>query len=281
MTLFHITEDGPKICRAKGGNCPISKSGPNNNNPHFANESDAQKFYEESIIKNNMFRMRKRNSRKVVSHLQSHDSEFYTINESFPSQEIISKYNSIVEKYGKENLYQTKSLVDNEELFNNPSELFLLYSFMNAQQKSSAIEKFIYKKLGGEKVKSSDDKGDAKINGEYYELKTSTTNKGDNLNIRQIRLYQDVDYYICSYIKERDLINSRIYKLTKEEMIEEVSKIGGFTHGTKKANENKINPEYSITVNVYNENNENTRRWNDKYWYNDLYNMLKDQGELL
>ena len=34
----------------------------------------------------------------------------------------------------------------------------------------------------------------------YYEIKTSFTNKGNNLNIRQIRLWQNIDYYYCFFI---------------------------------------------------------------------------------
>lgn len=60
-------------------------------------------------------------------------------------------------------------------------------------------------------------------------------------------------------------------------MEKEVEMIGGFTHGTKKANDNKSNPEYSVTIDVYKESNEHTKRWNEKYWYNDLYESLTEQ----
>lgn len=248
--------------------CPTKKKCRYKESVHGTTLEETRTRYEESMTA----QLAKKT--KTISH---RNTEFNTIYQSFPDPETIRRFSEIIEKYGKEELYGVKSLVDHPQLFKKPSELFLMYSFMNAQQKASSIEKFIYKKLGGEKVGSSEDKGDAKIKDKYYEIKTSTTNQGNNLNIRQIRLYQDVDYYICSYIMERDLEKSRVYLLTKEEMIEEVSKIGGFTHGTKKANENKINPEHSITIDVYNENNENTKRWNKKYWYNALYEALKDE----
>ena len=42
MAKFHITEDGPKQCRAKEGNCPITR---NTDEPHFATLEEAQQAY--------------------------------------------------------------------------------------------------------------------------------------------------------------------------------------------------------------------------------------------
>lgn len=46
MTKFHITEDGPKQCRAKEGNCPITK---NTDEPHFTTLEEAQAVYEQKM----------------------------------------------------------------------------------------------------------------------------------------------------------------------------------------------------------------------------------------
>lgn len=152
---------------------------------------------------------------------------------------------------------------------------------MNAQQKAGSIEKYITAKLGGIGVKSSEDRGDAEIDGKFYEIKTSTTNKNQCLNIRQIRLYQDIDFYICSYIDERCLKNSKTYLLSKDEMAAEVDLIGGFTHGTVSSNIGKINPEYSITLPVMNLTNKHVKRWNKHYWYNDLYSILQGKRTVM
>lgn len=46
MAKFHITEDGPKQCRAKEGNCPITR---NTDEPHFATLEEAQQAYESKM----------------------------------------------------------------------------------------------------------------------------------------------------------------------------------------------------------------------------------------
>lgn len=48
MTLHHLTEDGPKKCQAKPGNCPITK---NTNEPHYDNAEEAQEAYEQKMDK--------------------------------------------------------------------------------------------------------------------------------------------------------------------------------------------------------------------------------------
>lgn len=82
------------------------------------------------------------------------------------------------------------------------------------------------------------------------------------------------NYYVCSCIDERDLANSKTFKLTKSEMESEVAKMGSITHGTKEAVSDNKNKEYSITLDVLNENNENTQRWMSRYWFAGLYDQL-------
>lgn len=186
--------------------------------------------------------------------------------------ETLLKRDEIIEKHGGIDELRKTSLMEQDSLYNEPQDLFFLYSFMSAQKKAPPIEKFLCKKLGGERVSPSDDRGDAKINGEYYEFKTSTTNDSHSLNVRQIRLYQeDVDFYVCSYIFERDLSKSRFYRLSKHEMSREIEIFGSYTHGTKQANETNKSPEFSITLSALSDTNKHTIRWNKQYWYNDLY----------
>lgn len=60
-------------------------------------------------------------------------------------------------------------------------------------------------------VSASFNKGDAKDNNDnYYEFKTSFTNKDEKLNIRQIRPWQNIDFYYCFYINENiDVYNMK------------------------------------------------------------------------
>ena len=46
MKKFHITEDGPKSCSAKEGNCPITK---NTDELHYTDLNIAQRKYEEQM----------------------------------------------------------------------------------------------------------------------------------------------------------------------------------------------------------------------------------------
>jgi len=149
---------------------------------------------------------------------------------------------------------------------NNAQLFYLSTATLTAQQKAPLGEKFLRHKLHMQKVSPSENKGDAVNNNKiYYEFKTSYTNKDENLNIRQIRLWQDIDYYYCIYINEENLDDSLFFILTKEQMIEEVALCGSYTHGTILANIDNKNKEYSITIPIYNDNNIKTKRWKERY----------------
>lgn len=160
----------------------------------------------------------------------------------------------------------------------NCNDAYLYYTCtagLTAQAKAPLGEKFLCNLLGYTRVSSREDCGDAvDKNGNFYEFKNSFTNQQQNLNIRQIRLWQDVDYYYCFYINEEELEKSVFFVLTKEEMIEEVALCGGYTHGTVAANAVNEHNEYSITIPIYNDNNEKTKRWKEKYLSNELKNKI-------
>lgn len=154
---------------------------------------------------------------------------------------------------------------DNAELY------YMATASLTAQAKAPMGEKFLCNKLHLKKISPKEGKGDAvDKNGIYYEFKNSFTNQAKNLNIRQIRLYQPIDFYYCFYINEEDLSKSLFFILTKKQMEEEVELCGGFTHGTISANLKNQNKEYSITIPVYNDNNEKTKRWKEKYLSEEL-----------
>lgn len=195
--------------------------------------------------------------------------------------QIYSKNSIILERASKiqtlieEALKNGKTL---EEEIINCGNAYLYYistATLPAQQKAPLGEKFLCKLLDYTPVSSREDRGDAvDKNGKYYEFKNSFTNQKQNLNIRQIRLWQDVDYYYCFYINEEDLDKSVFFVLTKEEMIEEVTLCGGYTHGTVAANAVNEHSEYSITIPIYNDKNEKTKRWKEKYLSQELKNKI-------
>lgn len=160
----------------------------------------------------------------------------------------------------------------------NCGDAYLYYTStasLTAQAKAPLGERFLCNLLGYTRVSSREDRGDAvDKEGIYYEFKNSFTNQRQNLNIRQIRLWQNVDYYYCFYINEEDLDKSVFFILTKDEMIKEVVLCGGYTHGTLTANAVNEHNEYSITIPIYNDKNEKTKRWKEKYLSNELKNKI-------
>lgn len=167
----------------------------------------------------------------------------------------------------KELLKKQETLNINVEECNDAVLFYTIISTSNAQTKAPLGEKFLCNKLKLKRVQPSENRGDAyDSNNKYYEFKNSFTNKGNTLNLRQIRLWQDIDYYYCVFINEDNLDDSLFFVLTKEQMMEEIILCNaGYTHGTIEANLNNVNKEYSITLPIYNDNNANTKRWKEKY----------------
>lgn len=172
----------------------------------------------------------------------------------------INKMNRILELLNKEE--KTSSIEDctNAELF------YSLISNYSVQRKAPLSDKFVIKKLSFFPVAAKENQGDAKDkDNHYYEFKTSFTNKGNKLNLRQLRPWQNIDFYYCFFINEEDFSKSKIYTLTKQQMLNEIDLLGSAAHGTEKANDKNENIEYSITIDIYNNKNINTQRWNKEY----------------
>ena len=196
-------------------------------------------------------------------------SEIYIKNQNILQRAI--KIQNLIEEAFKNGKTLEEEIID----CGNAYLYYMSTASLTAQQKAPLSEKFLCKLLGYTPVSSREDRGDAvDKNGNYYEFKNSFTNQAKNLNIRQIRLWQDVDYYYCFYINEEDLDKSVFFVLTKEQMIEEVKLCGGCTHGTTTSNMVNEHIEYSITIPVYNDKNEKTKRWKEKYLSEGLKNKI-------
>ncbi|MDR0676161.1 MAG: hypothetical protein LBF97_03865 [Elusimicrobiota bacterium] len=151
------------------------------------------------------------------------------------------------------------------------NKLLILTSFMSSQKKASLFEKFFRSKTNFIKISQKENKGDFKDNdNNFYELKVSLKNEALSINMRQIRLYQDIEYYIILYL-DNCKENSFSFKLTKEQMTEEVKLLGGICHGCKKAVENNEVKEFSISLKL---NSKNFKRWEDNYFDTNLHNLL-------
>lgn len=181
-------------------------------------------------------------------------------------REINKLCNDLGDKIVKIKKYQEEGLIPENGspyLIDNPEVFFSTISVGTVQAKAPEVEKFIARKMGYIKLSPSLNRGDFKTaNDNYIELKNSFSNKDKCLNLRQLRLWQKIDYYMCIYIDEVNLQNSIILLLTHEQMVDEVSKHGSATHGTSAANADNKNIEYSITLKV---NSSLMNSWIEKY----------------
>jgi hypothetical protein len=152
-------------------------------------------------------------------------------------------------------------------------DFFTSIAFLNAQSKSPKIEHFIRKKLQHNAVNSNTDQGDGEKDGVYYEYKISTTNKNEKINALQIRLWQEIDFYLLGYIDEKQFENSRLYLIPHEDMKNLCNEYGTPTHGTEIANEANQNVEMSFRIEMKTENHLLTL-FEKKYRAIDLENMI-------
>ena len=156
----------------------------------------------------------------------------------------------------------------------DPVKFFNVIALGSAQAKAPEFEKYLALKTGWAKMLASANRGDYHNldDDTYIELKASFTNKGNNLNIRQIRLWQDVDYYLAIYINHNNIRDSKVYWLTHQQMVEEVEKGGSATHGTSEANQENNNIEYSITIPM--NGGSKQQEWDRLYANTELFNII-------
>lgn len=133
-------------------------------------------------------------------------------------------------------------------------ELIKLSAIYNPQQRTSMFENYLKIKNGWEKIAASDGCGDYRDkDGKIFELKMSSTNSTGNININQIRLWQNVDYYRIIYWDIENPAESKEYVLSEKQIEREVERRGHVCHGTKAANSKNENIEYSIRLKVRND----------------------------
>jgi len=140
--------------------------------------------------------------------------------------------------------------------------------FLNPQSYGSRIETYIKEQLVFTKVKAKDNHGDLmnSIANLFYEVKISLlTSINESLNLVQIRLWQNNDYYICVAYDFRDINNYRkyLFLLTHDEMVEE-TKSATAAHGTKKSNKNNENVELRFSFKC-NDDDETFVHWKENY----------------
>lgn len=165
-------------------------------------------------------------------------------------------------------LAEVQNRIESDDIINvsSPESFYSIISAFSTQKRTPLSDKYIIRKLNMRLSTMEEDCGDAvDANGKYYELKTSFSNEKNCLNIRQLRPWQRIDYYYCCFIDTNNFSNSVFFKLNKEQMKNEINRIGNPTHGSRKANLVNTNIEYSITLPISDNKNENVIRWKSNY----------------
>lgn len=146
-------------------------------------------------------------------------------------------------------------------------EFFKGMAMINPQSYGARVEKRIQEELGYSKIKSKDACGDILSPcGSKVEVKISLlTSTNSGLNLVQLRLFQDVDYYLCVAYDCRDIskFNKYVFLLTHDEMVEETLNATA-AHGTSGVNELNKNVELRMTVEC-DDYNPQFVRWKNKY----------------
>lgn len=123
------------------------------------------------------------------------------------------------------------------------------YSAFTPQRRTGFIEDKMRSVFEWKTVSASENRGDyIDKDGRYFELKCSASNGRRSINVRQVRLWQDIDYYVVMFFDLDNPEYSKVYMLSKEDMKNEVKLRGCPTHGTRAANADNRNVEYSITL---------------------------------
>lgn len=144
--------------------------------------------------------------------------------------------------------------------------------FLSPKAFGTRIQNRIILKNGFEKVNASIDKGDFKINDEYYEFKVSILTPSNKLaNFVNIRPYQKITGYFCIVVDTlSEFYKTYQFKISKDQMNNEIKVLNAsFANGTKAANLENKNPSYRFSIDFINEN-VNGNRWLNIHKTSDL-----------
>ena len=200
---------------------------------------------------------------KAIYGRENHNEKKKMIEKS--NKNIIDEINDILNNFELINL-KIKWIQDNKDkilklvLQNKITELkfYKVTSLLSAQSRSPLWEKYFSRKNNFESVSKNENKGDFKKDNKYYEYKISLN---DQINFRliQIRFWQDCNYMIQFVTFEKIYT----FELTKTQMIKEINQCNANpAHGTKLANKNNKNIEYTMTIK---KDSDNWKRWIEKY----------------
>lgn len=165
-----------------------------------------------------------------------------------------------------------KRIDEKENWFDGLSwETFVrLVSMRNLRSRGVDIEKWVIEKNKWETVKQSEQRGDAKYDGNYIEVKSSivTPLKKSSITLRGVRNWEHIDDFCFIVIDYRNYKENKIpvyvFRIWRHEFEEESTKHGllkGYSL-SKKANQANQNIPLGITMKI---GDENFNRWVKRY----------------
>ncbi len=150
-------------------------------------------------------------------------------------------------------------LVDNGAI--SERDFYTLSSFLTPQSRSPLWQNYFINKVGADKVKATDNRGDFLWNSKHYEYKISGFNKDNHLHIVQVRIWQNCDYVI-QYVSP-DYNPPITFILEHKQMADELNMLkASSAHGTKKANIDNRNIELRCSLKY---KSKDWGRWQDCY----------------
>lgn len=159
---------------------------------------------------------------------------------------------------------------------------------LNPQSYGFRLQNYIQKILDFVKIPSQDGCGDIRPRklfrfdkeSKNFEVKVSLlTGTNDDLNIVQIRLFHNVQYYLCVAYDMRDISNFKkyIFLLTHDEMNNECKTMNASgAHGTKTLNKKNKHIELRLSLKCL-PNNIHFERWLNNYSiksFEEIYDLL-------
>ena len=172
-------------------------------------------------------------------------------------------------------LYEKREVIFKSKVwgFDLPEKDFIKgMAYLTSQSYGPRIQNYIREILVWKKVKAAEMRGDiakpllVAPNLRFVEVKTSILSATNNfLNMVQIRLFHDIDYYLCCAYDLRDPLNyeSFMFLLTHDQMVEECEDANA-AHGTKSVNELNKNVELRLSV-TCDEGDPDFERWKKMY----------------
>lgn len=141
------------------------------------------------------------------------------------------------------NVRKNKELIIDES---NDEIFFLKCCLVNPQSYGALIQNRFININNGQKIKSSENKGNCIIDNQYYEIKSSIS-FNNCFNIVQLRPWQNIDYYLI-FVNISEDVSISVLRLNHLQMMEEIENHKQSAHGTMIANQNNQNIEYRMTI---------------------------------